>query len=185
VPAPIEIPLVATSDATLHTVEVNSGAPVATLVEAQAALAGEFPRYGTIAVTYQVLKDGQQSTTLVGVIHAADADAWNRALEQEQPKLQAWLESVAKRVAPAALKERFHLAWAVIDVVPQQPPGFGDSEVTLQPDSTYRVNRPLAATPDHAQTTVAMRDLNDIRRGAAGGPVLQRSPWFIYGPAHN
>ena len=156
------------------------------LRDARTALAREFFRYqsGSVAIRfdYQEMGHAGSRTSLVGLISVGDYRAWEAALASQPQALERWLESAVKKAAPALARDRFHLVWAVVDVVQSRPAGFADYEVTPLEDGTFQVTRPLAATVDYNSTLLSVRPLDSLRLSAAGQPTASGSPWATYGP---
>ena len=133
------------------------------------------------SIDYQQMRNAGESISVVGMIRASDYATWT-AIQQENPEqLQAWLENVARRVQAAAIRDRFWLSWAVVEVLPDKPSGFASYEVTPLVGGTFLVVRPLAATMDPADTTVSLRaPVGDSPE--AGQRPPGSSPWATYGP---
>jgi len=154
--------------------------------EARKALQYSFGRYEadgiSFAVEYQAMRQAERGTSLVGIVLVADYANWERTLRETPDKLQQWLEAAVARVQEAAVADRFHTAWAVVEVLREDPPGFATNEVTPLTNRSFLVVRPLAATRDHTKTEVAVRPLASLADSVSGRLVSERSPWALYGP---
>lgn len=163
------------------------GLPAPTsLREARTVLAREFFRYETgnrsVRFDYQEMRHTGSGTSLVGQVSVADYAAWEAAVRTNPQALERWLEAALKKAQPAVQRDRFHLAWAVVGVVPTRPAGFADHEVTPLADGTFLVTRPLAASVDYNSSMVSLRSLDSLRLSVAGLPVTSGSPWATYSP---
>jgi hypothetical protein len=164
---------------------VHFTGPAHDIREARLALLSDFGTYqtgaGTITLDYQQMRQAAMGRSLVGLISVADYARWEQALREDPAQLQAWLQKAAARVQEAAARDRFHLAWAVVDVVRYRPEGFTAGEITPLSNRTYLVIRPLASTVDHTKTEVALRPLSSLTAGAVT-PAEATAPWAVYGP---
>lgn len=160
--------------------------PPADATEAATVLAAEFGTYSKgnviLQVDYQQMRQSGQGVSVVGLIRAADYPDWASALKENPDQLAAWLQAAAARVQSAAVRERFFLSWAVVDVATQRPAGFGDHEITPLSDGTFLVVRPLAATVDYAKTEISLRPLASLTEAASGRRTAPDGPWATYGP---
>lgn len=152
--------------------------------DARLALAREFNHYAGAAaqisqIDHQQMRNAGMSASLVGILSVEAYQGWQRAAHDEPHRLQAWLESAARKVLPAISQERFFLAWAVVDVRSDRPPGFSESEVTALANGRFLVVRPLASTIDPGEATVSLRTPPSPSGGAA---VSGAGPWATYGP---
>ncbi|MFZ5817990.1 MAG: hypothetical protein ACOY93_22285 [Bacillota bacterium] len=155
-------------------------APVRTLSDARAALAAEFSSFQVgdrtlFSVDYQVARDANYNTVLIGIIKIAEYSEWVRATREHPSQLQSWLRAAARRVSPAATEERFTLTWTIYEKVNDPPFGFAAREVTRDPRGGYVVTRLLAAVTDPARALVSI--------AAPESPVAaSENPWSAYGP---
>lgn len=159
-------------------------AEVRTLVEARTVLASEFSTFTAggrewFHVDYQLARDINYDTMLVGIIKIAEYNNWLTAAQDYEDELTRWLTAAARRVRDAAASEGFKLSWALFEVVPDRPFGFLASEVTPLPRGEgYLVTRPLAAVSDFAGPSVTIAAFV----GTGTGPVTNPSPAMVYGP---
>lgn len=165
-------------------IDVYGRREVRTLLEARAALNGEYDQFlidgkEAFAVDYQVARDANYNTVLIGIVKIADYDQWVRAVRDHPARLQSWLTGAAQRVRPAALNEAFTLTWTIFETVSTPPSGFASTEVTTIPrDGGYVVTRPLAALTDADKATVTIAAVES----QANLPASTRTPWATYGP---
>ena len=156
--------------------------------DARKALQYEYGQYQadgvSIPVEYQQMTQSASATglSLVGIISAEGYAQWEQALRLNPGGLKRWLESAALRAQPAAQTDRFHLAWAVVDVLREYPEGFATNEVIPLNNRTFLVVRPLAATEDHTKSSVVLRPLTSLAASASGRVVTDRTAWTAYGP---
>lgn len=169
---------------------------VKTLVDARAVLSAEYGAFSVggrerFRVDYQLARDKNYETMLVGIVKIADYGEWVQAVKDHPDQLNRWLRSAAQRVQPAAVSEGFTLTWAIFEVVTDQPFGFLASEVTPMPrGGGYLVTRPLAAVTDAARSivSIASTDIGVGPQTVAGqpsnvyGPVLRFDPTDLYRP---
>jgi hypothetical protein len=165
----------------------GGGAPqveVRTLVDARTVLSTEFGAFSVDGVErfhgdYQLARDANYNTMLVGIVKIAEYNEWRTAVREHGDELERWLEAAARRVRPAAEKEGFGLSWTLFEVVSDRPYGFLASEVTEMPRGQgYLVTRPLAGVTDFAPTAVAIAAID-----VGAGPVTTGTePWSVYGP---
>ncbi|MBP2018605.1 hypothetical protein J2Z79_002020 [Symbiobacterium terraclitae] len=159
-----------------------SAAEVKTLVDARAVLTAEFSTFRTagaapFTVDYQLARDINYDTMLVGIVKLAEYNNWLSAVRDHGDELQRWLTAAARRVRSAAEAEGFGLSWAIFEFVPDRPYGFMASEVTATPNGRgYLVTRPLAAVTDFSGPTVTIAALPGT------GPVTAPDPTAVYGP---
>jgi hypothetical protein len=160
--------------------------PATTIMEARLALQSDFSEYRvgntTLYVEYQQMRQSAMGVSLVGLLHAHDYEDWATALRTDPDALKRWLEAAARRVQDASTRDRFHLSWAVVEVLRDPPEGFGPAEVTLLDNRAYLVTRPLASTVDHTKAEVSLRPLASLEQAAGGQPVISNDPWAAYGP---
>lgn len=156
-------------------------AQVRTVVDARAALDTEFGSFRAggsqrFTVDYQIARDINYNTVLIGIIKIAEYSQWVRAATDYPSELSTWLESAAERVKPAAQNEKFTLTWTIYEKVTETPYGFNASEVVRDPRGGFVVTRPLAAVTDVARS--------DVTISAAGlsRPTTSDTPWATYGP---
>lgn len=178
----------AVDDSTYVTpVPVTAGpslAEVRTLVDARTVLASEFGTFTAggrqwFQVDYQMARDINYDTMLVGIVKIADYNNWLTAVRDYRDELTRWLTAAARRVRDAAQNEGFKLSWALFEVVPEPPYGFLASEVTQMPRGQgYLVTRPLAAVSDFSGPTVTLAAV----AGTGGSPVTDPSPASVYAP---
>jgi hypothetical protein len=154
-------------------------------LEARLALATDFPIFqaGNISfhAEYQLMRAGD-GTSLVGILAADEYPQWERAVREQPDALKSWLTRAAARVQDASAHDRFHVAWAVVDVLRERPTGFADAEVTVLENRTFLVIRPLAATLDHTKSDISLRPLASLLQSAANQQVVATEPWAAYGP---
>jgi hypothetical protein len=154
-------------------------------LEARLALATDFPvfRAGNISfhVEYQLMRAGA-GTSLVGLLADDEYPQWERAVREQPDALKSWLTAAAGRVQDASARDRFHVAWAVVDVLRERPAAYADSEITVLENRTYLVIRPLAATLDHTKSEISLRPLASLLQSAANQQVTSSDPWAAYGP---
>lgn len=159
-------------------------AEVRTLIDARTVLAGEFAAFTAggrqwFQVDYQITRDINYDTMLVGIVKIAEYNNWVTAVRDYRDELTRWLTAAARRVRDAAVNEGFNLSWALFEAVPDRPFGFLASEVTPLPRGEgYLVTRPLAAVTDFTGPTVALAAV--ITPDA--GPVTTPGPSTVYGP---
>lgn len=157
---------------------------VHTLVDARKALQAEFGRYTSggrtlFELDYQVARDANYRTILIGIVKIAQYDGWLQAAEEEQERLLEWLRAAAERIRPAAEAENFRLVWTIFETVSDPPYGFLSKEVTPVPQGRgYVVTRPLAAVTDVARSTVTLLPVDT----SSTLPSTGGSPWSAYGP---
>lgn len=160
--------------------------PATNSEEAKKALASDFGTFsegGAIfQVEYQKMTHAGGSTSVVGMLKAADYPYWEKAVRERPAALNEWLENAAKRVQQASAREGFHVAWAVVDVVDARPSGFASYEVTPLQNGLYLVVRPLASTMDHTKTQISLRPLTSLQDSAANKQIAPSEPWATYGP---
>jgi len=162
---------------------VSAVAEVKTLVDARAVLAAEFGTFRTAGaeqfhVDYQLARDINYDTMLVGIIKLSEYSNWLTAVRDHGDELQRWLMAAARRIRTAADTEGFGLSWAIFEVVPERPYGFMTNEVTTTPSGQgYLVTRPLAAVTEFAGPTVTI-----AATPGSAGPVTQADPTAVYGP---
>jgi len=160
----------------------TSVAEVKTLVEARTVLSAEFGTFRTggaeqFHVDYQLARDINYDTMLVGIVKLAEYSNWLSAVRDHGDELQRWLMAAARRVRSAAEAEGFGLSWAIFEAVSERPYGFMASEVTAMPGGQgYLVTRPLAAVTEFSGPTVT------ITAAPGEGPVTQPDPTAVYGP---
>jgi len=151
--------------------------------EARLALLTDFRTYegaaGTISLDYQQMRNGGYGLSVVGILTVEEYANWVQAQRADPEALEHWLNQAAARVQQAAVKDRFRLAWAVVDVLRQRPEGFTDAEVTPLDNGSYLVIRPLATTADYDRPEVLLRPLPDDPSGAV---TTGDEPWNVYGP---
>lgn len=153
-----------------------------TLVDARTALSTEFHTFTAggrewFHVDYQMARDVNYDTMLVGIVKLAEYNNWLTAARDYRDELTRWLTAAARRVRDAAVNEGFNLSWALFEVVPDQPYGFLASEVTPLPRGQgYLVTRLLAAVTDFAGPTVTIATVPGT------GPVTDPDPAAVYGP---
>lgn len=163
-------------DSIYHRAEIRS------IVDARAALTTEFGAFrpgGTKAfsVDYQLARDVNYNTVLIGIVKIADYGEWVRAVRDRRAELQVWLKAAAERVKPAATNEKFTLTWTIYEKVSDPPYGFSAKEVTRDPRGDgFVVTRPLAAVTDVARSVVAIASVDTTR------PATSDAPWATYGP---
>lgn len=159
-----------------------SVAEVKSLVDARAVLTAEFDTFRAAGaepfhVDYQLARDINYDTMLVGIVKLAEYNNWLSAVNDHGDDLQRWLMAAARRVRSAAEAEGFGLSWAIFEVVPDRPFGFMTSEVTAMPSGQgYLVTRPLAAVTEFAGPTVT------VAATPGAGPVTRPDPTAVYGP---
>jgi hypothetical protein len=160
--------------------------PANDIIEARKALAADYSEFKTgdsvLRFEYQQMRGAAGLTSVVGMIAASDYPKWEAALRMDPDALERWLENAARRVQSAAIRDRFHVAWAVIDVQRDLPYGFADYEVIPLENRSFLITRPLAATVDHTQTEISVRPLESLAAAAANKPAAATSPWATYGP---
>lgn len=155
---------------------------VRTVVDARTALAAEYGSFrvgGSTAfsVDYQLARDINYNTVLIGIVKIAEYGEWVRATRDHPAALQDWLKAAAERVKPAAENEKFTLTWTIYEKVTDPPYGFSTKEVTRDPrGGSYVVTRPLAAVTDVARSVVAVATVDAAR------PATNDTPWAAYGP---
>ena len=175
-------------DATYTTPPVAAAGPavaeVRTLVDARTVLSSEFDAFTAggrqwFRVDYQMARDANYDTMLVGIIKIAEYNNWLTAVRDYRDELTRWLTAAARRVRDAAVTEGFNLGWTLLEVVPDRPFGFLASEVTPLPRGEgYLVTRPLAAVSDFSGPTVTIAAFV----GTGTGPTTTPSPSNVYGP---
>lgn len=156
--------------------------PVRSVVEARAALSSEFGSFQVggvkvFSVDYQLARDINYNTVLIGIVKIAEYSQWVRAVREHPVELQAWLQAAAERVKPAAQQEKFTLTWTIYEKVTDPPYGFGVSEVTRDPRGGYVVTRPLATVTDVTRSTVSVAAVDPDSH-----PASNNAPWTAYGP---
>jgi hypothetical protein len=161
--------------------------PATDIVEARKALASDFSELkvgsATIAFEYQQMgQAGGTGKSVVGMIPASSYETWSTALRTEPDVLKKWLEDAARRVQSAAARDRFHIAWAVVDDLRDLPTGFADYEITPLENRTFLVIRPLASTVDYTKTDISLRPLASLDAAVANQPLTAPGPWATYGP---
>lgn len=151
--------------------------------EARLALLTDYRTYdgagGPIQLDYQQMRHGGYGVSVVGIVTVEGYQDWIRAQEADQNALEQWLEDAARRVQPAAVKDRFRVTWAVVDVVRQRPASFTDQEITPLGNGSFLVIRPLATTADYDKVDVLLRPLPNSPEGAV---TTGDEPWLIYSP---
>jgi len=169
---------------------------VRTLVDARAVLTAEYGAFVAdgrerFQVDYQLARDDNYDTMLVGIVKIAEYNEWVSAVRDHRAELNRWLRSAAQRVQEAAVADGFTLTWAIFEVVTDRPYGFLASEVTPTPRGDgYLVTRPLAAVTDVPRSivSIASTDIGGGPQTAAGqpsnvyGPVLRFDPTDLYRP---
>lgn len=157
---------------------------VRTLVDARKALLAEFSRYTSggrelFGLDYQVARDANYRTILIGIVKIAQYDGWLKAVEEEPEKLLSWLRAAAERIKAAAEAENFRLVWTIFETVSDPPYGFLSKEVTPVPQGRgYVVTRPLAAVTDVSRSVVSLLPVDT----SSTLPSTGGSPWSAYGP---
>lgn len=151
--------------------------------EARLALLTDYRTYegpaGAINLDYQQMRNGGYGISVVGILTVEGYENWVQAQQTDPEALEHWLTQAAARVQQAALKDRFRVAWAVVDVLRQRPEGFTDDEVTQLDNGSYLVIRPLATTADYDKAEVLIRPLPDDSGEVA---TTGKEPWSVYGP---
>lgn len=154
-----------------------------TLVESRSFLQLRYGRYPNgFAVDYQVMRHAGTGSSLTGLISVADYQVWAQEADRHPERLQQWLNDAVQTIRVTAQRERFHVAWAVVEVVTRRPAGFADFEVTALDNGSFLVVRPLASTADHSRSHVVLRDTPSLREAAGGRPVVGAPVWSVYGP---
>jgi len=160
-----------------------------TVRDARNELARSFSTFQAGMVTigtidYQQMINRAQSTSIVGILSLDSYADWNRALDIEPQRLEAWLESAARAVLPATSSDRIFLSWSVVDVRATRPLGFADHEVTELSNGTFLVIRPLASTLSHTEPVVTLRTRDNLTMSPLLGPNAG-GPWATYTPVLN
>lgn len=171
-----------------------SVAEVRSVMDARTVLAAEFATFSAggkelFHVDYQLARDVNYNTLLVGIVPLAEYDNWIQAVRDYASELNRWLLAAARRVRSAAESEGFVLSWALFEVVPGEPYGFMEDEVTPMPRGEgYLVTRPLATVTDFTGPTVVVASLpgsSPATRPIPGNPyvpVLRFDPTDLYRP---
>lgn len=156
------------------------GAAVRTVVDARAVLTAEFGAFRVndrqlFAIDYQVARDANYGTVLIGIVKIAEYGSWQQAVLEYPAQLETWMKAAALRVKSAELGDNFTLTWTIFEKVSEPPYGFAAKEVTRDPKGGYVVTRLLAAVTDPANATVTIA-ASELR------PTVNGAPWSAYGP---